>query len=86
MLNMIFSRYYPNENISVNNLYINCEDGKRQHFVLISSNDKYYSYNYESNKFIMLDKKELMDSFNIGKMGVYLEESLPSLNIYSSTI
>ena len=86
MLNMIFSRYYPNENISVNNLYINCEDGKRQHFVLISSNDKYYSYNYESNKFIMLDKKDLMDSFNIGKIGVYLEESLPSLNIYSSTI
>ena len=86
MLNIIFSKYYPNGNIIVNNLYINCENGRRQHFVLISNDGNYYSYNYESNNFIVLNKKDLIDGLNNGKMGIYLGESIPSLNVYNSTM
>lgn len=65
----LFNRYYPNEDIKIDNLYINTINKK--YFVLISHKDNYYSYNYNKNMFIKLNKSYLIDNFDNNNLGVY---------------
>lgn len=73
---LIFTKYYPNQEISINNLYIQNMEQK-EHFILITHNQKYYSYNYTQNSFVEIPKSEIEKNFAIKKIGTYLNEKVP---------
>lgn len=73
---IIFNKYCPNYDISINNLYIN-EHKSKEHFILINYKDKYYSYNYSRNSFVEISKEELDKNINNEKIGIYLNEKIP---------
>lgn len=73
---IIFSKYCPNYEISINNLYIQNLYNK-EHFILITNNKKYYSYNYARNSFVEIPKEELTKNLETKKIGTYLNEKIP---------
>ena len=73
---MIFTKYCPNYEISINNLYIQNLYNK-EHFILITNNKKYYSYNYTRNSFVEIPKEELTKNLESKKIGTYLNEKIP---------
>jgi len=77
--NDIFNKYCPNQNISINNLYISTEN-KKEHFILITHNDKHYSFNYSKNSFVEIKREELTKNIEDKKIGIYDDEKIPSLN------
>lgn len=70
----LFDKYYPDDIIEINNLYINSIDKK--YFILISYKNNYYSYNYNKSTFIKLNKNYLIENFNEKKLGVCNNTSL----------
>lgn len=74
----IFAKYCPNYKISINNLYIQNLSNK-EHFILITNNQKYYSYNYTRNSFVEIPKEELNKNIKNKKVGMYLNEKIPFL-------
>ena len=70
----LFNKYYPDDNIEINNLYVNSINKK--YFVLISYNHNYYSYNYNKSTFIKLNRNYLIENFNEKKLGVCDNTSL----------
>ena len=77
---IIFSKYYPNHNISINNLYIQTQQNK-EHFILITHENKHYSYNYTRNSFVEIPKEEINKNIENQKIGLYLNEKIPSIQI-----
>jgi len=75
--NIIFSKYCPTYDITINNLYIANEQNKREHFILISYNDKSYSYNYSQESFVEVSKEELTKNIDEHHIGIYLNEKIP---------
>ena len=73
----IFSQYCPDFDISINNLYINAIPNQKSHFILISYDSKYYSYNYTRNSFVEISYEEIQQNIDDQKIGVYLNEKLP---------
>lgn len=73
---LIFTKYCPNYNISINNLYIKNNTSK-EHFILITNNKQHYSYNYNKNSFVEIPKEELIKNFDAKKVGIYLNEKIP---------
>jgi len=73
---MLFSKYCPNINISINNLYINNIYNNKEHFILIIHNNNYYSYNYHKKTFIKINEKELIENIEQEKIGIYLNENI----------
>lgn len=73
---IIFTKYYPNQEITINNLYIKNLSNK-EHFILITHNQKYYSYNYTRNSFVEIPKEELTKNIESKKIGTYLNEKIP---------
>ena len=73
--NIIFMKYCPDQNILINNLYIN-NHNKKEHFILIEHDDKYYSYNYTKNSFVEISLTEIENNIEKGKIGVYLNENI----------
>lgn len=71
---MLFSKYFYNQDIKINNLYINSTE--KNHFILISYEDKYYCYNYHKNTFINISKNDIIDNIEKDKIGIYLNENL----------
>ena len=84
ILDNILKKYCPSENICINNLYINDMYGNKEHFILLTINDRHYSYNYKKKSFIELSKQELVDNLNSRKIGIYLEEEIPNLEMYNT--
>ena len=82
--NYIFSKYCPNYDVRINNLYIN--DKNHEHFILISYGDKHYSYNYNLKKFVLIDKEILVSSLDNKKVGLYNDEYIPDLQKSSVVI
>lgn len=78
---LIFQKYCPNFNISINNLFINDTYSNKEHFIIISCNNKYYSYNYKKSSFVELSYEEIMKNIEAKKIGVYLNEKIPTINI-----
>ena len=78
---IIFQKYCPNYNISINNLFINGIYEKKEHFILISYNNKCYSYNYNRTSFVELSYDEIIKNIEDKKIGVYLNEKIPIMNI-----
>ena len=71
------------DNIIINNLYYNTKTGKK-HFILISTEDKHYSYNYKTKSFDTLDDNILLEALNKGSIGLYLnEEEIPLIHAKS---
>lgn len=77
---LIFQKYCPNFNISINNLFINNTYNTKEHFILISCNNKYYSYNYNKSSFVELSYDEIMKNIEDKKIGIYLNEQIPTIN------
>lgn len=77
--NDIFNKYCPNQDISINNLYISTFN-KKEHFILISHNGKHYSFNYSRNTFVEIKGEELTRNIEDKKIGIYDDEKVPSLN------
>ena len=84
ILDSIFSKYFPNHEITINNLYINDLYGNKEHFLLITGDNKHFSYNYRKKSFVEISKQELTHNLNSKKIGIYLEEEIPDLEIYNT--
>ncbi|MBQ8681409.1 MAG: hypothetical protein IJ509_00650 [Bacilli bacterium] len=77
---IIFNKYCPNYNITISNLYIQNIYNK-EHFILITHNKKYYSYNYTRNSFVEIPKEEITKNIETKKIGLYLNETIPFIII-----
>ena len=79
----IFSTYCPNYNIKINNLYKknNLEDKEIRHFIMISYNDKHYTYDNKIKSFIEVNDIDILNNITSGKMGLYKDELIPNLKI-----
>lgn len=75
---IIFNKYCPNYEITINNLYIN-NSYHKEHFILITNHKKYYSYNYTRNSFVEIPKEELTKNIESKRIGMYLNEKIPFL-------
>lgn len=74
---IIFKKYCPTYDISINNLYIINNQNKKEHFILISYDNKSYSYNYTKNTFIEVSSEEIIKNITNQKLGIYLNEKIP---------
>ena len=74
----IFDTYCPNYDIKINNLFLN--NHNKFHFILFSYNNTYYSYNYKQKMFVTVSKTDLLADLDIGKIGIYQNEFIPSIS------
>ena len=74
---LIFSKYCPNYNITINNLYIHDAYNTKEHFILMNYDEKYYSYNYNRNSFVEISKEEIIKNIETKKIGIYRNEKIP---------
>ena len=77
---LIFEKYCPNFNVSINNLYIHNQKNQKEHFILINYDKKYYSYNYARNSFVEISKEEILQNMKEKKVGIYQNEQIPFTN------
>ena len=75
----LFSKYCPNYNIKINNLFLN--NGGKFHFIMISYNNQHYSYNYKRQSFVKVNDNDILDNIKTGKIGLYLDEFIPNIKI-----
>ncbi len=73
----IFKKYYPYEDIRINNLYINDIYNNQEHFILFSDKLKHFSYNYKTNNIIEGSDEDIKKNLENGKIGIYLNEEVP---------
>lgn len=73
----IFSKYCPDYDILINNLYIINQNNKKEHFILISYDNKSYSYNYSKNSFVEVPINDIIKNIDEQKIGIYLNEKIP---------
>ena len=78
---IIFKKFCPNYDISINNLFINDTYNEREHFVLISYSNKYYSFNYIRNSFVEISSEEIIKNIENNKIGIYENEIIPKISI-----
>lgn len=71
----IFDKYCPNYDIRINNLFLLENNDNKDHFIVISYNDKFYSYNYNKNHFIKMNYDVIAKNIKDNKIGVYEEEN-----------
>ena len=72
----IFNKYCPNYDVQIHNFYMN-NNSEKEHFIIISYNETYYSFNYTKNKFVEIDEREIKKNIEDKKIGVYLNEKIP---------
>lgn len=84
ILNIIFQKYCSSNHITINNLYTIDIHNNQEHFILISDKDNYYSYNYRMNKFLPISRVDLERNIKNKKIGIYLNEIIPNLNMISN--
>lgn len=75
----LFEKYCPNYNIKIHNLHLN--NIEQSHFIMMSYNNKYYSYNYNKKTFIEIKDFDIVDNINNGKISMYIDELIPDLKI-----
>lgn len=75
----IFSKYCPNYDIKINNLFLNSDD--KFHFIMISYNNEHYSYNYKKKSFVKVNDIDILNNIQTGKIGLYLNEFIPNIKI-----
>lgn len=67
----IFDKYCPNYDIRINNFFVYGSSCDKEHFIVISYNDKYYSFNYSKNCFTLMGYDILSDNLKKKKIGLY---------------
>lgn len=70
----IFDKYTPNYDIKINNLFVYSGLEAKEHFIIFSYNDKYYSFNYNKKCFVNVDKNVLYDNIKNNRIGIYDDE------------
>ena len=75
----IFSKYCPNYDVKINNLFLNSDD--KFHFIMISYNNEHYSYNYKKKSFVKVNDIDILNNIQTGKIGLYLNEFIPNIKI-----
>lgn len=68
----IFNRYSSNYDVKINNFYV--YNGDREHFIVISYSDKYYSFNYNKGCFIDISYDIILDNLKNKRIGLYNNE------------
>ena len=76
---IIFSKYCPNYDISINNLFINDAHDK-EHFILISCDNRFYGYNYNRKSFVEISYDDIRKNIDNNKIGIYLNEEVPLIS------
>lgn len=79
--NLIFVKYLSMEDIHINNLFVNSIYNSQEHFILITYNNIYYSYNYKLGKFVVINSDDLINNINSNRVGIYLGEEVLGLNM-----
>jgi len=77
--NLIFNKYCPNYEIKINNMFLNNKE--KNHFIIISHKDEYYSFNYKKKVFVKVNNIDLIDNITAGRIGLYLNEFIPNLSL-----
>lgn len=70
----IFDKYVRSYNISINNLYVYNGLDAKEHFILFSYNDNYYSFNYNKGMFVSVDRSIISDRIKNKRIGIYDDE------------
>lgn len=83
---LIFKKYCPNYNISINNLYIHPIYNSKEHFILINYDQHFFSYNYKRNSFVEIAKEQIIQNLETKKIGIYLNEKIPCLPEYKDEV
>lgn len=83
---IIFKKYCPNFDVSINNLYIASEPNKKEHFILISYDNKSYSFNYSKNIFVEVSPDDILTNINEQRIGIYKNENIPFISNKERTI
>lgn len=81
ILEEILKKYYSNPDVTISNLYLSDIYHHKEHFLLISNQDKHYSYNYRMNAFLEMKKNDLLENININRIGIYKGEYIPNLEL-----
>ncbi len=79
--NLIFMKYLPMEEVNINNLFVNNIYNGQEHFILITHDNVYYSFNYKLDRFVVINSEDLINSINSNKVGVYLGEEVLGLDV-----
>lgn len=67
----IFDKYFGNYDININNFFINRDNFNREHFFVISYNNKYYSFSYNRNSFVNISYDYLDGCLKDNRIGLY---------------
>ena len=70
----IFDKYVPNYDIGISNLFIDNGLDVKEHFIVFSYNDKYYSYNYNKGCFMEIEASVLSENIKSNRIGIYDDE------------
>lgn len=70
----IFDKYCPNYDIKINNFFLYDNANTKDHFITISYNNQFYSFNYSKRKFINISLETLLNNLNNNKIGLYSNE------------
>ena len=80
ILDIIFQKYCPSNHIVINNLYTIDIHNNQEHFILISDQENYYSYNYRMNKFLKISAIDLEKNIENKELTDYEKKLLSDLN------
>ena len=70
----IFDKYTPNYDIRINNLFLLDSDESKEHFIVISYDNSFYSYNYSKGCFIKMSYDVITKNIKDNKIGIYKGE------------
>lgn len=68
----IFDKYCPNYDVKINNFYV--YGTNREHFIVISYGDKYYSFNYNKGCFVDISYDIIYNNLKNKKIDLYCDE------------
>ena len=71
----IFDKYTPNYDIRINNLFLLDSDEIKEHFIVISYDNNFYSYNYNKRCFIKIPYDVITKNIKNNKIGIYEGEN-----------
>lgn len=72
----VFDKYCPNYDIRINNLFLIESSDNREHFIVISYNNNFYSYNYNKMCFVKMNYDVISNNIKNNKIGIYENEKL----------
>lgn len=70
----IFDKHAPDYDIRINNLFVHSGLYHREHFIIFSHNDEYYSFNYNRKCFININKNTIYENIKNNRIGIYDDE------------